>query len=476
MVTKVPRFNRIRCFLICSIGLYLLLQYNLTTRHTDVDDENSRHPGGPSSLLLGHHHNQTTSTKKFRVTTRQQQQPWIDEERISSVDYFACCGAGHRLSKLADANYVAKQLKFSLRVFFGFCNNQEVYSYLFRPQPLTKEFLVGGTPDMYIKFSNEVPGYKKIVRQQQRGNTTTSSSSSNSSSMISCPCFDNDHRFEADIELFNSIRDRFRDQEKIDNFRRDNNFLNHTVIGLHIRAGNGERGDFIRKNRTIQDINAWCQHMADLLVDMSNDFTDPPILFIATDTVHIISKLQTMLKDKMDVIYLAQDRLVQGEGVLFGAYGSVNDNGDECLNGWLDSFTDMILLSHADIVVAGRPSSFTQSLPMTLALSKNKSERKVKKSFCEVNLAATSTMCFEDLKDWCCNGDTSFSLQSIQKYEYRKIPKVSGLNLEEYTKMIKMRPRLLKDCISTPDSYKDCLPYIIPKEENISKLRKRGQQ
>jgi hypothetical protein len=85
-------------------------------------------------------------------------------------------------------------------------------------------------------------------------------------------------------------------------------------------------------------------------------------------------------------------------------------------------------------------------------------------------------MCFEDLKDWCCNGDTSFSLQSIQKYEYRKIPKVSGLNLEEYTKMIKMRPRLLKDCISTPDSYKDCLPYIIPKEENISKLRKRGQQ
>ena len=147
--------------------------------------------------------------------------------------------------------------------------------------------------------------------------------------------------------------------------------------------------------------------------------------------------------------------------MLFGDSGSVNDNGDECLNGWIDSFTDMILLSHADIVVAGRPSSFTQSLPMTLALSKNKSERKVRKSFCEVNPAATSTMCFEDLKDWCCNGDTSFSLHSIQKFEYRRMPIVPELNLKEYTKRLKMRPRLLKDCISTPDSRKECISYPI---------------
>ena len=445
MVTKAPRVNIILYFLISTIVLCVLLQYNLTTRHTDFDKEN-RHPDSPPSLLLGHH-NQASSTGKVRVNTQQQQQqqPWIDEERISSVDYFACCGAGHRLSKLADANYVAKQLKFSLRVFFGFCNNLEVYSYLFRPQSLTKEFLAGGTPDMYIKFSNEVPGFKKITRQG--GNTTT------------CPCFDNDHRFEADIELFNSIRDRFRDQEKIDNFRRDNNFVKHTVIGLHVRAGNGEGGDFMRKNRTIQDSTVWCQNMADLLINMSSAFTDPPILFIATDTAHIISKLQTMLKNKMNVIHLAQDRLVQGDGVLFGDSGSVNDNGDECLNGWIDSFTDMILLSHADIVVAGRPSSFTQSLPMTLALSKNKSERKVRKSFCEVNPAATSTMCFEDLKDWCCNGDTSFSLHSIQKFEYRRMPIVPELNLKEYTKRLEMRPRLLKDCISTPDSRKECISY-----------------
>jgi len=242
------------------------------------------------------------------------------------------------------------------------------------------------------------------------------------------------------------------------------------VIGLHIRAGNGEQGDFIRKNRTIQDITVWCQNMAYLLTDISRDFIDPPILFIATDTAHIISRLRGLLKDKMDVIYLAQDRLDDGQGVLFGGMGDVNSDGDECMNGWLDSFTDMILLSHTDVVVAGRPSSFTQGLPMTLALSKKKSERKVNKSFCEVNIEMTAVMCFEDLKDWCCNGNTSFSLHSIQKYDYRRMPEVQGLNLKEYSKKLKMRPRLAKDCIPTPVSQKDCLPYSMPIKRNRSKL------
>jgi len=431
MIIYVSRFNIIRCFLISNIGLYGLLQYNLI-HNTDVDK--NKHHG--SSL---HHFDS-----------------WLDEDRISSVDYFGCCGAGHRLSKLSDAYYVSKQLKFSLRVFFGFCNNQEVYSYLFGSQPLTKEFLAGGTPDMYIKIVNEVPGFKKIIRQ---GNTSNST----------CPCVD-DHRLEADVELFNSIRDRFRDRERIEIYRSNNNFAGHTVIGLHIRAGNGEQGDFIRKNRTIQDITVWCQNMAYLLTDISKDFIHPPILFIATDTAHIISRLRGLLKDKMDVIYLAQDRLDDGQGVLFGGMGDVVGDGDECMNGWLDSFTDMILLSHADVVVAGRPSSFTQGLPMTLALSKKKSERKVKKSFCEVNIEMTAFMCFEDLKDWCCNGNTSFSLHSIQKYDYRRMPEIQGLNLKEYSKKLKMRPRLVKDCIPTPVSQKDCLPYSMPIKRNESKL------
>lgn len=43
-------------------------------------------------------------------------------ESLSSVDYMACCGAGHRMSKLSEAHYLSKQLGFSLRVYWGYCD------------------------------------------------------------------------------------------------------------------------------------------------------------------------------------------------------------------------------------------------------------------------------------------------------------------------------------------------------------------
>ena len=57
---------------------------------------------------------------------------------ISSVDYMACCGAGHRISKMADAYYLAQRLKFTLRGFWGYCDTTassghftEVFQYVF---------------------------------------------------------------------------------------------------------------------------------------------------------------------------------------------------------------------------------------------------------------------------------------------------------------------------------------------------------
>ena len=37
----------------------------------------------------------------------------------SSVDYFACCGLGHRLNKMSEANFVAKSRNWALRVYWG---------------------------------------------------------------------------------------------------------------------------------------------------------------------------------------------------------------------------------------------------------------------------------------------------------------------------------------------------------------------
>jgi hypothetical protein len=57
----------------------------------------------------------------------------------SSVDYMACCGAGHRLSKMADAYYLANQLQFALRAFWGYCDTSdrnghltEVFQYVYQ--------------------------------------------------------------------------------------------------------------------------------------------------------------------------------------------------------------------------------------------------------------------------------------------------------------------------------------------------------
>jgi hypothetical protein len=45
-----------------------------------------------------------------------------NDRNISSVDYMACCGAGHRISKMADAYYLSKRLNFALRGYWGYCD------------------------------------------------------------------------------------------------------------------------------------------------------------------------------------------------------------------------------------------------------------------------------------------------------------------------------------------------------------------
>ena len=46
----------------------------------------------------------------------------VDPQSLSSVDYMACCGAGHRMSKLAEAHYLSHRLGFGLRPYWGYCD------------------------------------------------------------------------------------------------------------------------------------------------------------------------------------------------------------------------------------------------------------------------------------------------------------------------------------------------------------------
>jgi hypothetical protein len=108
------------------------------------------------------------------------------------------------------------------------------------------------------------------------------------------------------------------------------------------------------------------------------------------------------------------------------------DDYSSCLKGWMDTLTDMFLLSHADVVlIACKPSSLSQTLPMALAFG-NVQRKLPSAAYCEVNpqfeakpqaqkqeqVSETTTtttvlkevaptmQCYPSYLEWCCNYST----------------------------------------------------------------------
>jgi hypothetical protein len=366
---------------------------------------------------------------------------------ISSVDYMACCGAGHRISKLSDASYVSKKLGFALRSFWGYCDNVEVYDLLFGPQPIEE---VVGTHhvDRFVRINNDVPGFSKFTRLDN---------------LSECPY--PMEKIEQDIHFYRSHRNRFRAKESVERFRRENFHKNATILGMHVRAGNGEPGDFADRGRAIDEMDSWLRRVVDRLLE--HEWGPSVILFLATDTPAIIPKLDEILAHRIPLVHLNQVRPEDGFGVMFGERGKVVTTGEKCERGWMATYMDMILLSHADVVVAARPSSFTQSMPMSLVLAKPKDTRKILASFCEMNPTAMEMRCFEDFRDW-CKGSTDFSLGTIkQRYEYLRKP------MKEFdSKKFKIQNRPMEGCKPRPEGWKQpCLPYNFSQHEVVPRSR-----
>eukprot|EP00980_Cylindrotheca_fusiformis_P000904 scaffold241_cov89-Cylindrotheca_fusiformis.AAC.3 len=341
---------------------------------------------------------------------------------------------------MADAHYVAtKILNFGFRNHWAVCEhpvlgkkNIEVFHWFFGPQP--KEELQNVTSQhQFLSLGNEIPGYKKFKRL--------------GSVVGDCPCAGYEDFLQHSAKFHASIRQRFRYQEEIEKFQRLHKFEHHTVIGLHIRAGNGEIGDFSRKNRGVEDWSTWITSLARLLMTMIHDdwksqLLKPPILFLATDTGWIVPELKDRLSSRnnnttmLKVVTLDQEREHNGTGVTFG--NTILTSGD-CLEKWKYSILDMMILSDAHVVIAGRPSSYTQSLPMSMSLSRTPSKRVLALPYCEINRNATLYQCYRDFEDWCCNGKTAFHLEGIAtQYEYRRLPRT--LEQENFTKRIRTRP------------------------------------
>lgn len=382
--------------------------------------------------------------KKQRTLTDERSYSGVPFEKLSSVDSFTCCGIGHRMTRLVNAAHVALQINFALRVFWDFCGDEvEVFHHFFGPQP-REEMMSVNTTGNVLRLHNEIPGYRKLVREGPNA-----------------PCKCTADKVAFDTKFYAGLRNRFRNKEHVDEFVASN-FANHTVVGLHVRTGNGEQGDFVDKNRLINDMNAWVRRISDNIRNMTLGWRKPPLLYIATETPSMVEKFRDALAGAMNVVYLPQQRSEEGHGVFFGergvVHGAIRDE-TKCLDGWNAAISDMLILSHTDVVVAARPSSFTQTLPMTLVLGKPKETRSVKHGFCEFNLAGTEMRCFPDYLNWCCNGVGSFVFAGInQRYDYPKV----GYELEKQEWVYSRRP---PDCnLTAADGLvqRDCIPFSWP--------------
>jgi hypothetical protein len=211
---------------------------------------------------------------------------------LSSVDYRGCCGLGHRIGRTSDAYYLAWKLRFGLRTFWGFCDETEVFHFLFGPQPL-EELSNLINHSYYLRVNNKVHGFAAITRK-----------GTNETTFAACAC--SLSKAESDVSFYSGLRQRFFARTKVEEFRKANNWDNPDVIviGMHARVGNGETGDFSDNGRNIPDLDGWITSLATLLLNLTETLVSRSgrnrtvKLFIATDTTLVVQGLTTHLKDR----------------------------------------------------------------------------------------------------------------------------------------------------------------------------------
>jgi hypothetical protein len=394
--TAISKVKTLKLVLILSIIISLSSVYVVTSNVVFTQPNPSDNGSLSQSKKIRHRSNRTRLHKPLTNLTGRE----LYLESLNSVDYYACCGLGHRLTKLSDAWYVARNLSFALKTFWGFCDERiEVFSHLFGTQPESELTNVQLGRHM-LQFRNQVPGMQPLVRSRR-----------------TCRCDGHEDKVQADLDFYRSLYSRFQFKTDVEEFMLKHAFRNHTVLGVHVRAGNGEAGDFTRKKRTIDNPDHWVKlvvgHLQNLL---QKNAIGNPLLYVATDTPDMIVRFRTALPN-IPVVDLPQERAETG--VLFGEKGAITESGSKCLNGWVQAMTDMMLLSSADIVIASRPSSFVQSMPQALVFGARRSPR----PFCEMPPDASWFKCYATYREWCCTTSTAKIMQHmLPSAEYIRMP------------------------------------------------------
>ena len=221
------------------------------------------------------------------------------------------------------------------------------------------------------------------------------------------------------------------------------NFTKHTVFGLHIRAGNGEKGDFEHKLRGMHHIDQWLAYTMLLFCSYKEEhphffYEKPLMIFVGTDTPSVILKLQSVSEETCQIPVTSAPQVYpeDGSGVTYDTFATADEEKFyHCLNGWRDMFLDMYMFTQCNTVVAGTYSSFTQSAPLSYVMHKAKLHshhlEKTTSSlgggghphyFCEMGKTGQRMDCYDTLGSWMVSKTTALSWGDLdtlkQKVKY----------------------------------------------------------
>mmetsp|Transcript_16479 Transcript_16479/g.47386 ORF Transcript_16479/g.47386 Transcript_16479/m.47386 type:complete len:525 (-) Transcript_16479:215-1789(-) len=371
-------------------------------------------------------------------------------------EYRAARGLGHRLTRIASAYHLAHRLGVGLHQEWGECPSAgategpdvKIWDQLFGEGDLRVGRSSASSPKASIDFtpsrppplgsiSNEVPGYKPYSTHKLRHGDLA-----------------ND-LFHTSVDFYHQIRARFvqRRSERIARFLRDSRWADSFVLGLHVRTGNGEGGDFNAKNRAITDLDVWAREASKTLSGFVRRYghSKPPLLFIATDMADLVGLIERHMlasNSAVKVAALPLETRESGTGVSY----KVKD--EHCIQAWEDQFFDVVLLSLADVVITARYSSFAQSMPMTILFAEAEStphgEGAMKYPFCEFGLQGDILQCYTSLIAWKKRNQEELNSGRVV---------VTESWFSRHASLKPQRDSALEDTLSYPLATRDCLGY-----------------
>jgi hypothetical protein len=231
-------------------------------------------------------------------------------------------------------------------------------------------------------------------------------------------------KLQSDYHLFRYlVEHRFIGYNHVQQYKLQHEWDQHYVIGVHIRAGNGEQNHFVQSGRNfvMYSGDKSTQHYQERIVKhiaksihqiyINAKAEQPisaklPIVFLATDTELYIDALTRALRPYQIPLlsFNEQPRIPKGMGVSYDNTIYMQQANISCYQSWYGSMIDMTLLSESDTVIATTRSTFTQIIPGSIAFHQKTGNGNSTYKYCEMDLQSyrnsTKVTCFKNQISW----------------------------------------------------------------------------